>query len=138
MTAGAPSRRLLPLLVLAGGAFAGCTFRRHPQALVPPSIDKNLQPTLQISPLPVRQMDPSTFTARIVDAHGKPVSDASVILSLTMPAMDMGRIQVITQPRGDGRYVGTGRFTMAGGWNVSATVRRGSEMSVRTFSMSVR
>jgi nitrogen fixation protein FixH len=66
----------------------------------------------------------------VVKQDGKPVTDATVVVTFRMPAMpnmnmpEMHSTTPLTHEK-DGRYVGTGQLEMAGTWNVTVTVARG-------------
>ncbi len=125
------------VLVLAGLAFcAGCA--PHPAAPPAEARDPNLNLALEMTPRPVTSLDPTVLTVRVTDSAGKPVSGADIILHLDMPAMPMGDNAVAVRETASGRYAGTGRFTMAGEWRVTAAAVKGSGRAVRVFPVEVR
>ena len=63
-----------------------------------------------ITPRPVRAMSELTFHMNI-SRQGRPVDDAEVTLSLTMPGMYMGKNQPVVKAIGNGRYEATGIVT---------------------------
>jgi nitrogen fixation protein FixH len=98
----------------------------------------NLIVSLAVSPKPVSDASATTFTIRLTDAKGHPVSGAAVSASLVMTDMDMGRNVVNAKPKSPGVYAGTGQFTMSGSWNVVVTASKGTEKSVKTFPFAVK
>ena len=124
-----------------GGIFllilcAGCA----PHSAAPPAEARNpkLNLALDIRPRSVRSLDPIALTVRVTDVAGKPVRGAVVTLRLDMPAMPMGDNGVTTREMAAGIYAGTGRFTMAGAWRVTASAAKGPERAVRAFPVEVR
>ncbi len=123
------------LLFFSHLILVGCA--PHPAA-VPPPQQSSLQITLQATPTKPRQLDPTTFTVRVADRSGKPITDVAVTAELAMPTMDMGRNAVVMNLVEPGRYDGTGRFTMAGPWTVSVRAVRGKEVSQQSFPVEVQ
>ena len=104
-----------PLFLLTCGFLAvvlsGCrnNYEMPPAPPPPPNVvSPDLQIRLDMTPQPVRQMDQTTFTVRLTDAHARPVTGASVTADLVMPAMDMGRNAVAADAAGAGRLCGGG------------------------------
>ena len=87
----------------------------------------NLLVILSLSPYPPRGGQASTFEVTLADASGQPVSDATISLNLTMPAMWMPPNQFSLQPASNGRYSGSGRFTMRGEWRIEVVIQRGGQ-----------
>jgi mono/diheme cytochrome c family protein/Tol biopolymer transport system component len=85
----------------------------------------------------IMQLDQAVLGPRVVeltvqDAAGAPVDLSAVRLRFTMVEMDMGRIEADAQPLGQGRYQARGAFfTMAGRWDVSATIERAGQPPVQ-------
>jgi mono/diheme cytochrome c family protein len=83
------------------------------------------------------QLDQAALGQRVVeiavrDAAGALVELSAVRLRFTMAEMDMGRIEADAQPLGQGRYQARGAFfTMAGRWDVSATIERAGQPSAQ-------
>jgi len=113
---------------------AGCA--PHPAAAPRPNPRLNL--ALDRAPRPPMSLDPTFLTVRVTDAAGKPVTGASVSLRLDMPAMAMGDNVVAARETAPGTYAGTGRFTMAGAWRVTASAAKGPERASRAFPVEVR
>ena len=68
----------------------------------------------------------------VVDADGKPVDDATVKVTLSMPAMPSMnmpamRTESVLPAEGAGRYRGASQLSMGGTWNVMVSVSRGTE-----------
>jgi mono/diheme cytochrome c family protein/Tol biopolymer transport system component len=122
------SRLVLTLaaLLIAVVAFAGWLLGR---AARPPATA--ISQTSQVGDLQVTmQLDQAALGQRVVevavrDAAGRPADVSAVQLSFTMAEMDMGQVAAAAQPLGQGRYQASGPFfTMAGLWNVDATIER--------------
>jgi hypothetical protein len=99
----------------------------------------NLTVTLQVRPARVGVSN--TFTLTLNDAQGKPVSDATVKLSLNMEIMNMGTANA-TINGGSSTYVTTfaaGKtFGMAGAWVAQAEIDRpGQSPAHLTFQVMV-
>ena len=126
-----------PGLLWVALILTGCT----PRATGPPRAlpaDPNLQIALATRPASPRQLDPTQFLVTLKDAQKRPVSGATVTADLAMPGMDMGHDSVTLTPGAAGVYVGTGRFTMPGDWQVTVTTTRGRDRAAHVFSLSVR
>jgi nitrogen fixation protein FixH len=91
--------------------------------------------TWQPSP-PVSDKD-VTFALRLTNASGDPVDGASVTANLIMPSMDMGKNEVKLTDQGNGEYRGTGKFSMAGPWNVVVSSKAGSVTGQQTYPVVV-
>ena len=87
---------------------------------------------------PVPGDNPIEVTVR---RDGVPVTDATVTVVFSMPAMpsmnmpEMRSTATLT-PQGDGRYRGTGELSMDGTWNVKVTVARGADQ-LGTHTLSI-
>jgi multidrug efflux pump subunit AcrA (membrane-fusion protein) len=94
--------------------------------------------TVRFDPDPPQGAKQNTIHAVLVDAAGKPVSDAQVRLTFTMPAMpamNMPEMKNDAELKWTGSdYTGPIQILMAGGWNVAVEARRGNELltTVRT------
>lgn len=113
----------------------GCAPKTPPSPLRP---DPDLRVALQLSPPSPRQLDVTTFTVRLKNSRGQPISEARVLIDLSMPAMEMGRNQVTPVLHGQGVYIGTGRFTMAGEWQATITVSGHGRRTTQAFPLQVR
>jgi nitrogen fixation protein FixH len=74
----------------------------------------------------------NTFEVVVTQPDGSPVTDATVEVVFSMPAMPAMnmpamRTTVALPPQGSGRYRGAGQLSMGGTWNVTVTVSRGAE-----------
>jgi hypothetical protein len=86
---------------------------------------------LNIDPYPPTGGGPSTFTVKLTDASGQPVSDATLSLDLTMPEMWMPPNQVNLAAGEAGSYQASGYFTMRGLWRIEVILLRdGQKQSV--------
>jgi hypothetical protein len=54
-----------------------------------------------------------------------------------MPLMDMGKNEFRLADIGNGVYEGTGKFTMAGPWNVMVTVKAAGKTAQQIFPARV-
>ena len=88
--------------------------------------------TFRIEPDPPQGAKENTIHVLLTDASGKPVPDAQVRLTFTMPAMpamNMGEMKNSAELKWTGsEYVGPIQIMMAGGWNVGIEARRGNEL----------
>jgi hypothetical protein len=92
---------------------------------------------LSFAEAPLRTMKETPFAIQLFDADGKPAEEAAVKLSLTMPAMPMPPNNPAAA-WSDGAYRGTAIFTMAGAWQVHATIERtGSAPETITFDIEM-
>ncbi len=79
----------------------------------------------------------TNFQLKLSDAAGNPVPAADVKAALVMPSMDMGKNEVTLADKGDGKYEGTGKFTMSGPWNVVVTAKAQGKSGQQTFPVVV-
>ncbi len=76
-------------------------------------------------------LGPRVIELRVADAAGRPADLRAVRLRFTMAEMDMGAVEADAQPLGGGRYQARGAFfSMAGRWNVAATLLRAGQPTV--------
>jgi hypothetical protein len=94
-----------------------------------------------VQPKPVAAMTESTFVV-IVIRNGKPVTDASVHLDLSMPHMFMGKNQPILKHIKDGRYEGKGIITRCASgsktWQADVAIRADGKTAVAAFVFEVK
>jgi len=92
--------------------------------------------TFRTNPDPPQGAKENTLHVTLTDPTGKPVPDAQVRLTFTMPAMpamNMPEMRNGADLKWTGSdYTGPIQIMMAGGWNVSIEARRGSEILART------
>ena len=79
----------------------------------------------------------TNFRVTVKQTLGTPVDGAQVEVSLVMPLMDMGKNQFALRPAGNGRYEGTGEFSMAGEWEVVVTASGEGKAGKTTFNVNV-
>jgi len=96
-----------------------------------------LRVSLALNPYPPSGTQSSDFDVTLNDANGKAISDASISLDLTMPAMWMPPNQLIMQPVADGKYRATGHFTMRGLWRIEVIITRGSQTQSVFFDVGL-
>jgi hypothetical protein len=94
-----------------------------------------------VQPKPVTSMVESTFVV-IVTRNGQPLTDASVLLDLSMPHMFMGKNQPALRQIKDGRYEGKGVITRCASgkktWQADVTVKTAGETALAAFVFEVR
>ncbi len=79
--------------------------------------------------------EPKVGTATLkaaVTREGKPVKDATVRVSLSMPTMSMGGPEVTLEPAGSG-YQGTADLSMGGDFEAKVTVTAGGDTGTTTY-----
>jgi hypothetical protein len=95
-----------------------------------PQTGSSYKMTFRIDPDPPQGAKPNTLHVTLTDPAGKPVSDAQVRLTFTMPAMpamNMPEMRNGAELKWTGSdYTGPIQIMMAGGWNVSIEARRGN------------
>lgn len=80
----------------------------------------------------------------VQDAAGKPVADADVLVMFRMPAMPQMNMpemknSVPLKHQAAGVYRGTGNVMMAGGWEVTVSVKRGGkEIGSKKFNVTAK
>jgi mono/diheme cytochrome c family protein len=117
----------LAALLIAVVALGGWLLGRRADQLAASGVSQ----TTQVDDLRVTmQLDQAALGQRVVevavqDAAGQAAGVRAVRLRFTMAEMDMGVVEADAQPLGDGRFQARGSFfTMAGHWNVDATLQR--------------
>ena len=75
----------------------------------------------------------NTFTVKLTDASGAPISGAEVSVTLVMPAMPaMGmaamRVPVTLSDKGNGVYEGTGQLGSGGTWQVTILAKKNGQV----------
>jgi hypothetical protein len=97
----------------------------------------DLNVTLALSPFPPLGSKPGTFDVTLTDQTGKPVTDATVTLDLTMPSMWMPPNSLQAQSSGSGAYRADGRFTMRGLWRIEVIIERGGQKQSVYFGVGL-
>lgn len=115
---------------------AGCA--PPPAATVRDASNPRLRLALTTTPDKPMALDPTRFTVCVTDAAGRPVQGATVTVGLAMPTMPMGDNVVALHETEAGVYAGSGRFTMAGAWRMTAAARSGAGRAAQSFSAEVR
>ncbi len=97
----------------------------------------NLTVSLALSPYPPVGFKEGNFAVTLKDEQGQAISDASIVLDLTMPAMPMPNNQVELKYTGNGLYQGTGIFTMRGLWRIEVIIQRGGAKQSAFFDVGL-
>ena len=86
----------------------------------------------RVDPNPPVGAKENTMHVTVEDSAGKPVSDAQVHVTLTMPAMPEMKMPEMKNaadlPWTGSDYSAPVQVTMAGGWNVEVEAKRGTEV----------
>lgn len=136
---------LLCVALLA--AFAGSLYAPPPAAAAGPSSGAFVQTqhvsgytmTLKVTPA---RFGTNTFTATILDAKGQPVTNAEVLIQVTMVEMDMGVENEQLKPDTSlpaGSYSSQADLTMGGHWNILLKVLppNAPQFVTATFTVAV-
>jgi hypothetical protein len=112
------------------GMFGGS--KSFTESAAPSATSGAFKMTVKFDPDPPQGAKQNTIHVVLVDAAGKPVSDAQVRLAFTMPAMpamNMPEMKNGAELKWTGSdYAGPIQILMAGGWNVAVEARRGNEL----------
>lgn len=90
---------------------------------------------LALSPYPPVGFNAAAFDVTLTDAAGAAVTDATITLDLTMPAMPMPVNKPAAEHADDGLYHAPGRFTMRGEWWIEVIIERGGQQQSAFFSV---
>jgi hypothetical protein len=74
----------------------------------------------------------------VKDGNGRPVSDATVELVVTMIDMDHGEHKSPARMTAPGVYEGKANFFMVGQWNLDVRVKKGSQSKAKDTRIDVR
>ena len=92
-------------------------------------------------PKPVTSMSDLRFIVTVTRG-GSPVSDASIVLNLSMPGMFMGKNQPVLKHAENGRYEGKGVIIKCPSgrkvWRADITIARGGKNAAARFVFEVR
>ena len=72
------------------------------------------------------------------DGNGRPVSDATVELAVTMVDMDHGEHKWSAKMIAPGVYEGRANFFMVGPWNLDVRVKKGSQSKEKKTRIDVK
>jgi hypothetical protein len=97
----------------------------------------DLNITLALSPYPPVGFQNGSFDVTLTDGQGQAITNATITLDLTMPAMPMPQNTVVAQHTSDGLYHGTGRFTMRGLWRIEVIIERGDQKQSVFFDVNL-
>lgn len=92
--------------------------------------------SLAINPYPPSGAQ-SNFDINLTDLNGQPVSDATISLDLTMPAMPMPPNQLNMVAGEAGKYHAAGYFTMRGLWRIEVIITRGGQTQSAYFDVGL-
>jgi hypothetical protein len=94
---------------------------------------------LNFSPARARVDQETTVTAQIEDSDGRPVSDVTARLIMTMPTMDMSPVETPLTLDRDGAYTARTTFPMSGAWLVRVELTPPNATPLRAdFDVPVR
>jgi nitrogen fixation protein FixH len=93
--------------------------------------------TLAFKPDPPVSDRDTSFHLKLTDDAGKNVAGAQVRIALVMATMDMGKTELTFSDEGGGDYQATGKFTMAGPWNVVVAAAVPGKSGQQTFPIVV-
>ena len=110
---------------------AATTGGQTPPSSQPASAGQGLAIAFRSDPDPPTSGD-SAYEVTVTQPDGSPVTDATVNVVFSMPAMPSMnmpgmRSEASLAHEGSGRYRGTGQLEMGGTWSVLVTVSRGTE-----------
>jgi len=136
--------RALILIVLTA---VGCSTRENPAATAtsePSSARVSDDSTagwkldLRVAPERPRMVRPAVFSLHLTDQLGTSVESATVIGSLNMVLMDMGRTELKFEPKGHGNYeAAIPSFDMSGPWELTIDPAQGSAKASKHFQFTV-
>jgi len=126
----------LPIAALLGIVVLVACQKSAPPAAAPGSLWLGKM-TLTTTPAPPVSDQDVSFQLHLTDANGAPVKGAKVTADLVMITMDMGKNEVRFAEKGNGDYQGTGKFTMAGPWNVVITASAQGQSGQQTTPLVV-
>ena len=110
---------------------AATTGGQAPPSGQPASAGQGLAIAFRSDPDPPTSGD-SAYEVTVTQPDGSPVTDATVTVVFSMPAMPSMnmpgmRSEASLAHEGSGRYRGNGQLAMSGTWTVTVTVSRGTE-----------
>jgi YtkA-like len=79
----------------------------------------------------------NTFEVLVADAHGQPITDATITFDINMTNMNHGKNVVTASPLGEGRYRAVEHFLMAGPWRVIVGIDRAGQTNTVRFDFMV-
>lgn len=92
--------------------------------------------TVNLSVVGTPQEGENAFVATVT-RDGQPVSDATVQVILSMPAMEMYGEELELEHTDAGQYEGTGNLTMAGDWQADVTITVGETEGKTVYDFRV-
>ena len=127
-------RAFFAMLTATAIALAGCGSKPSNEQSPSPSANAAGEYTMttKVDPNPPAGGKENTIHVTVQDGSGKPVADAQVHLTLTMPAMPEMKMPEMKNtadlPWMGTDYSGPVQIMMAGGWTLDVEARRGSEV----------
>lgn len=73
-----------------------------------------------------------------LNAEGKAIENADVVLEMDMPAMEMATNRPVAEPVGNGRYKVTTAYTMEGDWKIIVQANSAGKQYQATFDQVVK
>ena len=135
---------ILSCCIIVQLVYAGMNIEKHCLINSGPCIKEidhdGIKVVFDIHPKPVSPMKELVFNVTLTD-KGNPVTDASVIVDLTMPGMFMGINRPALMHTGSGKYEGRGVIQACphGGkiWNAEVRIMRQEETATANFIFEV-
>jgi len=93
--------------------------------------------SLTLSPYPPVGFKQTNFDINLSDDQGQAITDATIQLDLTMPAMPMPENSFEAKHTGNGLYQATGMFTMRDLWRIEVIIQRGGETQSAFFDVVI-
>jgi hypothetical protein len=124
----------IAVLAATGIALAGCGNKPSAEQSAPPveNASEKYTITTKLDPNPPTGGKENTIHVTVLDGNGKPVPDAQVHLTLTMPAMPEMKMPEMKNsadlPWTGSDYSGPVQIMMAGGWTLDVEARRGDKV----------
>ncbi|WP_020376244.1 FixH family protein [Sulfobacillus thermosulfidooxidans] len=103
-------------------------------AVIAPS---RVKMTLTYQPSPPVALKPFYAKVNLVTASGQPLSQAKVVMHLTMTDMDMPPQTMTLKNDGSGHYSGQSVFLMAGPWKITTDIMSQGKTMKESFTVNV-
>lgn len=120
---------LAALLTLTG---CGSNSSKEPSTPAAATGSRAYKVTVRVDPDPPAGGKENSVHVSLQDAAGKPISDAQIHMTFTMPAMPEVKMPEMRNsadlPWTGSEYSGPFQIMMAGGWNIEVEAKRGSDV----------